>query len=267
MVVRVIILLLLLVAGCAPLPVTAPTSTSPARLSRQARWQIQYTGTLQIDVNVDVFNVDLFDTPSETIALLRRRGVFVMCYFSAGSYEDWRPDAALFPPAVLGNEMAGWPGEKWLDIRQIDVLAPIMQARLELAVSKGCDGVDPDNVNGYANDTGFPLTAADQEHYNIFLAEAAHQRGLLIGLKNDLDQIPVLVSHFDWALNEECFSYHECDLLLPFLHAGKPVFVIEYELEPAVFCPQALAMNVNALHKHWQLDAYRVDCREWPARS
>lgn len=259
------ILLLLLVAGCVPLPATAPTSTPPVKLPLQARWQIQYTGPLQIDVDVNVFNVDLFDTPAETIALLRQRGVFVMCYFSAGSYEDWRPDAARFPAAALGKDMIGWPGEKWLDIRQIDALAPIMLGRLDLAVSKGCDGVDPDNVNGYANDTGFPLTAADQERYNIWLAEEAHQRGLLIGLKNDLDQIPALVSSFDWALNEECFSYHECDRLLPFLHAGKPVFVIEYELEPAAFCPQALAMNVNALHKCWQLDAYRVDCREWRA--
>ncbi|OAN47014.1 endo alpha-1,4 polygalactosaminidase [Chloroflexus islandicus] len=259
------ILLLLLVAGCAPLPATAPTSMPSSRLPLQARWQIQYTGPLQIDIDVDVFNVDLFDAPAETIALLRRRGVFVMCYFSAGSYEDWRPDATRFPAAVLGKELAGWPGERWLDIRQLDALAPIMQTRLDLAVSKGCDGVDPDNVNGYANDTGFPLTAADQERYNIWLAEAAHQRGLLIGLKNDLAQIPALVASFDWVLNEECFSYQECDLLLPFLQAGKPVFVIEYELAPAVFCPQAQALNLNALHKHWQLDAYRVDCREWRA--
>ncbi|GAB4528132.1 MAG: hypothetical protein Kow0063_04040 [Anaerolineae bacterium] len=197
--------------------------------------------------------------------MLHQRGVFVMCYLSAGSYEEWRPDAHLFPQEVLGKDMEGWPGEKWLDIRRIDLLAPIMEARLDLAVSKGCDGVDPDNVNGYSNDTGFPLTANDQERYNIFLAEAAHQRGLMVGLKNDLEQIPELVSHFDWVLNEECFSYGECESLLSFVQAGKPVFVIEYELEPSDFCPQALQMNFNALRKNWELDAYRVDCREWSA--
>ncbi|MFO3797655.1 MAG: endo alpha-1,4 polygalactosaminidase [Anaerolineales bacterium] len=229
------------------------------------RWQIQYTGEISTDLELDVFNLDLFDTPSETIAKLHERGVFVMCYFSAGSYEDWRPDAQLFPSEVLGNDMAEWPGEKWLDIRRIDLLAPIMQARLDLAVSKGCDGVDPDNVNGYTNDTGFPLTAEDQKRYNLFLAEAAHQRGLLVGLKNDLEQIPDLLAYFDWIINEECFSYGECELLLPFVQAGKPVFVIEYELEPSDFCPQALQMNFNALRKNWELDAYRVDCREWSA--
>ncbi|MFN4294781.1 MAG: endo alpha-1,4 polygalactosaminidase [Thermoflexales bacterium] len=231
-------------------------------LPQQARWQIQYTGEISTDLEVDVFNLDLFDTPSETIAKLHERGVFVMCYFSAGSFENWRPDAPLFPNEVLGKDMAGWPGERWLDIRRLELLAPIMQARLDLAVNKGCDGVDPDNVNAFANDTGFPLTAEDQKRYNVFLAEAAHQRGLLVGLKNDLEQVPDLVSYFDWIINEECFSYGECELLLPFIWEGKPIFVIEYELEPSAFCPQALRMNFNALHKRWELDAYRVDCRE-----
>ncbi|PKN93077.1 MAG: endo alpha-1,4 polygalactosaminidase [Chloroflexi bacterium HGW-Chloroflexi-6] len=246
-----------------------PTTTTPANssypsLPREASWQIQYTGEeLDTSLDVDVFNLDLFDTSSATFETLRNRGVFVMCYFSAGSYEDWRPDASSFPDEVLGKDMEGWPGEKWLDIRRIDLLAPIIEARLELAVEKQCDGVDPDNINGYTNDTGFPLTAGDQIAFNLYLSEAAHQRGLAIGLKNDLEQIPELVSHFDWIINEECFSYGECELLLPFAQAGKPIFVIEYELQPADFCTQAVGMGFNALHKNWELDAYRVDCRQF----
>lgn len=226
-------------------------------------WQIQYTGEIDISLDVDVFNLDLFDTPAGVIDTLRQRGVFVMCYFSAGSYEDWRPDASQFPPEVLGNDMEGWPGEKWLDIRRLDLLAPIMEARLDLAVQKGCDGVDPDNVNGYTNDTGFPLTYNDQITYNVFLAQAAHLRKLAIGLKNDLEQIPDLLPYFDWALNEECFAYQECDQLLPFTQAGKPVFVIEYDLAPQEFCQQANQMGFNALHKNMELDAYRTDCRRF----
>jgi hypothetical protein len=231
-------------------------------LPLHARWQIQYSGVLQTGIDVEVFNLDLVDTPAETISALHRRSVFVMCYFSAGSFEDWRPDAPRFPPQVLGKDLKGWPGERWLDIRRIDLLAPIMEARLELAVIKGCDGVDPDNLNGYENDSGFPLTMDDQMRYNLFLADAAHRRGLQIGLKNDLEQIPEMVEAFDWILNEECFTYGECEKLLPFLLAGKPVFVVEYELLPSQFCPQALQMGFNALHKNWELDAYRVDCRD-----
>jgi hypothetical protein len=243
-----------------PVTLTLPSHRS---LPLQARWQIQYTGELQTDLNVEVFNLDLFETSPQIIAALHKRSIFVMCYFSAGSYEEWRPDAHAFPREVLGNALEEWPGEQWLDIRRLDILQPIMEARLDLAVQKGCDGVDPDNVNGYTNPTGFPLSAEDQKRYNLFLAEAGHRRGLLVGLKNDLEQIPELVSAFDWVLNEECFFYHECERLLPFIQAGKPVFVIEYDLEPSAFCPQSRQMNFNALHKHRNLDAYHVDCRTY----
>jgi len=194
------------------------------------------------------------------ISGLQERGIFVMCYFSAGSYEDWRTDAGQFPAEVLGKELDDWEGEKWLDIRRIDLLKPVMESRLELAVQKNCDGVDPDNVDGYQNDTGFPLTSTDQAAYNIFLSTQAHARGLLIGLKNDLDQIPELLQFYDWALNEECFSNDECHLLVPFLVAGKPVFVVEYELSPEEFCFKAKELGISALHKKLELDDYRFSC-------
>lgn len=58
-----------------------------------------------------------------------------------------------------------------------------MSARLDLAVQKHCDGVEPDNVDGYSNDTAFNLTAANQLVYNGWLAEAAHARSLSVSLK------------------------------------------------------------------------------------
>jgi hypothetical protein len=225
-----------------------------------APWQIQYTGEISTDPAVEIFNLDLFETPASIIDDLHQDGVYVICYFSAGSYEDWRPDAGSFHDSLLGKDLKGWPGEKWLDVTRIDLLAPIMEARLDLAVEKACDGVDPDNVNGYLNDTGFDITSQDQLAFNRFLAESAHARGLAIGLKNDMEQAHELLPYFDWMLNEECFSYAECELLMPFVQAGKPVFVIEYELPPEAFCRQANQMGFNALHKNWELDAYVVDC-------
>ncbi len=68
----------------------------------------------------------------------------------------------MFPAEVHWQSAGGWAGEYWLDIRQIDLLGPIMEARLDIAAAKGCDAVDPDNVDGYTNDTGFNLTCADQ---------------------------------------------------------------------------------------------------------
>jgi hypothetical protein len=226
-----------------------------------AAWQIQHTGAIDTSLPVDIYNLDMFDTSPETIAELRSRGVKVMCYFSAGTFEDHRSDADKFPASLLGNDLADNSGEKWIDIRNLQILAPIMLERITLATQKGCDGIDPGNVDGYAHDTGFALTPEDQLAYNIFLATAAHQMGLGIGLKNDLEQVPDLASHFDWAINENCFTYQNCHLLLPFVENGKSVFIIEYQLPPDQFCSEADNLNFNALQKKPELDAYRFPCR------
>jgi len=231
------------------------------RPSPGTSWQWQLSGAIDTSIDAEMYDIDLFDGPQGVIDQLHAAGRTVICYFSAGSYEDWRPDAADFPQSVLGEPLEGWPGERWLDIRQIDLLSPIMSARLDLAQSKGCDGVEPDNIDGYANQTGFQLSADDQLAYNRWLAEQAHLRQLSIGLKNDLDQVTDLLPHFDWALNEQCFQYNECDLLLPFIQAGKAVFGVEYELEPDAFCSQANALDFDWLKKNLELDAARISCR------
>lgn len=225
-------------------------------------WQWQLSGTIDTSFDVAMYDIDLFDTPQATIDALHDDGRVVVCYFSAGSYEEWRDDAPSFPAEALGEPLDGWPGERWLDVRHEGVRA-IMTARLDLAAEKRCDGVEPDNVDGYQNGSGFPLDAADQLDYNRFLAREAHARGLSIGLKNDLDQVVDLLGDFDWALNEECFAYDECDRLLPFVEAGKAVFTVEYgdaALADTV-CPMANAMDFDTLIKRLDLDAWRVACR------
>jgi len=225
-------------------------------------WQWQLSGEVDTSLHVDMIDIDLFDTPADLIDELHESGHVVVCYFSAGSRENWRPDTADFPPEVVGKKMQGWAGERWLDIRRNDELASIMIARLDLAVEKGCDGVEPDNVDGYQNRTGFPLMADDQLAYNIWLAEQAHRRGLSIGLKNDLDQVKELEPYFDWALNEQCFEYEECEKLLPFVGAGKAVFGVEYYLDVDEFCDQANAMNFSWLRKELVLGVWGEACWE-----
>ena len=191
-------------------------------------WQLQLQGTPQLDVAASLYELDLFDTSAQTITTLHSQHRKLLCYFSAGSLEEWRPDASRLPSEVLGAPLAGWPGEVWLDIRTSEV-RELMRTRLQLARDKGCDGVDPDNVDGYLQNSGFALSAADQLDYNRFLAREAHALGLTIALKNDLLQIPALVSSFDLAINEQCHAYQECQLLTPFVQAGKPVLNIEYD--------------------------------------
>ena len=190
-------------------------------------WQWQLSGVVNSSYDVDIYDIDLFYSSEALIQSLKESGKRVICYFSAGSYEDWREDSSSFPTEVLGKDMDGWEGEKWLDIGS-DALKPIMEARLDLAKAKGCDGVEPDNMDGYTNDTGFNLTPQDQLRYNKFIANEARERGLSVGLKNDLDQIEELEPFFDFSINEQCHFYNECEKMEPFIEHNKPVFNIEY---------------------------------------
>ena len=224
-------------------------------------WQWQLDGTIDTSFDVAMYDIDLVETPQDVIDALHADGRIVICYFSAGSRETFRPDADDFPPEAVGRPLDGWPGERWIDVRDPTVRT-IMETRLDLAVTKRCDGVEPDNLEGYANPSGFPLTADDQLDFNRFLATAAHTRNLSIGLKNDVEQVPDLVGDFDWSLDEECFLYDECPGLSPFIDAGKAVFHVEYG--PAdkadTVCPVTTALGFSTLIKRLNLTAWRVPC-------
>ena len=224
-------------------------------------FQIQYTGKVDTNLKVQMFDLDAYDTSAATIATIKSKGAKVICYFSAGSYENYRADKSSFPASVLGKTMDGWPDERWLDIRQIAVLRDIMGKRMDTAVQKGCDGVDPDNMDGYTNATGFPLTAADQLNYNKMIAQEAHNRNLSVGLKNDIDQVKALAPYFDFAVNEQCNQYKECGVYTAFTSLNKAVFGMEYKLDPAAFCPKTNAANMDFLKKKLSLDATRTACR------
>lgn len=245
-----------------PVSVAQAAPSSPAVWSPTpgTSWQWQLVGPVDTSLDVDMYDIDLFDVPVSVISHLKARGIAVICYFSAGSSEDWRPDADRIPEAAQGLSN-GWEGERWLDIRQIEQLAPVLEARLDLAVRKGCDGVEPDNVDAFTNSSGFPITAQHQLAFNIWLATEAHERGLSIGLKNNLEQIELLEPYFDWALNEQCFQYNECEALQPFIESGKAVFGVEYHHEPVEFCESVNALNYDWLKKNWHLDAQRQACR------
>ncbi len=232
-----------------------------------ATWQLQLQGDLDAVYDVDIYDIDPLEFESSQITQLQSNGSRVICYFSAGSHENWREDAGDFASEDLGNTLDGWPGERWLDIRSESVRA-IMLSRLQLAAQKGCDGVDPDNMDGYTHDTGFDLDAQDQLEYNRFIANAAHRLKLSVGLKNDLDQIAELVDYFDFAINEQCFEYAECDSLLPFISHGKPVLHVEYQedyvnnqVEIDSMCAQSVSLQFSTLVLPLALDSeFRISC-------
>lgn len=249
---------------------SAPPATRAARWmpSQTDTWQWQLHGTINTSYAARVYDIDLFEAPQSVIDGLKAQGRKVVCYFSAGSAENWRPDYGQFLPSDLGNNLKGWPGERWVDTRSANV-RNIMQARLDLAVNKGCDGVEPDNVEGYANNPGFPLDASTQADFNLFIANAAHARGLTVALKNDIQQIDVLGSSFDFAVNEECHERSECSAYSAFLASGKAVFNAEYASNYVqntggardLLCQSAKAENIRTLVLPLALDdSFRFSC-------
>ena len=218
-----VIFFMLLIAGCGG---SSKVDSSKKILNSATTWQWQLQGELNKSYSVKVYDIDLFNTSVGVIKELKQNGKIVICYFSAGSYESWRDDANSFPQEALGKKMDGWD-ERWIDIRNTQIQV-IMKNRVKLAKDKGCDGVEPDNVDAFTNDSGFNLKPQDQIKFNKFLAKEAKALDLLIGLKNDLNQIKELEPYFDFALNEQCHEYKECELLEPFIEANKPVFNAEY---------------------------------------
>jgi hypothetical protein len=267
---------LLLLAGlttCAfPRTLEPPPMTNTPAATFPPRWQPAPGLTWQwqlseppVDTSVDaqVYDIDLFDNDASVVRGLHDLGRKVICYISVGSFEDWRPDAGQFPPEVLGKNYTGWPGERWLDVRQVDRLAPIMQARLDLCTAKGFDAVEPDNLDIHANDTGFPLTYQDQLHYALWLADEAHARGLAIGLKNAPDMVIDALPYFDFAIAEDCFIQGWCEQLVPFVQAGKPVFAAEYTDTGVDFkaaCAWGREHSFSFILKNRILTAFRAAC-------
>lgn len=224
------------------------------------QWQLN-SADIDLGVEAQLFDVDGMEVTAETVAELHRRGRRVVCYIDAGGWEQSRPDAGDFPRSVLGNRMADWPDERWLDIRQVDVLRPIMAKRFDLCRDKGFDAVEADLVETYREqNTGFSITREQQIAYNRMLVELAHERDMAIALKNAPDLVADMVDEYDFAVVEECFMFDECDAYKPFIDQGKAVLHVEYDVAVEAFCPTTTALGFSSMRKRVGLDAWREVC-------
>ncbi len=220
-------------------------------------WQLGQEFVFPRDVipHVTVYDIDGELTSAATVAQLHGLGpdIIVICYFDAGVYEDYRSDSASFPPAVIGNPDVGWEGSYWLDIRQVDILRPIMENRIKTwCKDKGFDAIEPDETEVWSNDSGFPITKAQNNAYNRLIAELGHEYGLSVGLKGNTTETGELVDFFDWTLNEQCWEYDECDFVYDsFIMHGKAAFNVEYDASPA--CTQANRWHINSARRDLDL--------------
>ncbi|KAK6503568.1 hypothetical protein TWF481_008582 [Arthrobotrys musiformis] len=253
--------------------VTETYKVRPSQTATAAHWQPTAGETWQItligppnntDEKVSAYDLDLFDNSLSFIASLKLKGYKIICYFSAGSYEDWRPDSKNFTKEDYGEAMDGWEGEWWVDTNSENIRS-ITSERIALAQSKGCDAIDPDNINGYQNPTGFNLTEEDAVSFVEFMAGEAHGRGMAMGLKNGGAIVDQVVEFTDFCVQESCVAYNECGPYRRFLEYNSPVFHLEYpdesEMTVAEICsPKNGAQGFSTLIKHLILDDWTEYC-------
>jgi hypothetical protein len=200
-----------------------------------------------------VYDVDGEDSTAAEVAAIHAAGATAVCYVDVGTLEPGRSDFSQFPSSVVGPDVQGWPGEKWLLVTAANqpVILPLMKARFaSWCQAKGFDAIEADNVDGWTNISN--ITQADNLAYDLAISQLAHALPLSIGLKNlatDLSasDLPKFVAAFDWALNEQCYEYSECDAYTQagsFLPLGKAVFDVEYDKAPD--CTQANQSHINA---------------------
>lgn len=223
-------------------------------------WDWQLTEPFDLSRDVMVMDLDPQNHEQSEIDAVKARGVTLICYLSVGTWENWRPLAV--PETVLGKTPENWPEERYLDIRRHDVLLPLMTERFQACKDAGFDAVEPDNMDVYTNDSGFPLTAEDAADYASLLAARAHAMGLQIAQKNAPELAPRLAPVMDFAILESCFEYGWCGAFQPYADAGKPIFAAEYRAPDATSCTQATDYGISLIFKDTDLTRQFATCED-----
>ncbi len=209
-----------------------------------------------------IYDIDGFDNSATTVADLHAKGFHAVCYIEVGAAENYRPDYKSFPAAALGKVMAGYPAERYLDIRNAEVVA-VIEARLTMCHQKGFDAVETDIDESYGSPTGFPLTKAEEETYMTTLAGDMHALGMAWWIKNPDDTGDSYASDMsgvaDAVLTEECNQYATCGLLSAY-EGHKAVFNAEYSLATSRFCAADVARGFNGAKWNVNLNGGRHPC-------
>jgi hypothetical protein len=226
-------------------------------------WQLTEPADLNRSVKVLALHPDL--VTSQGLAQLRQKGIKSICYVSVGTLERTAPDRGEFPREVIGNTYEDWPDERFLDIRRLTILQPLMEARFESCRDMGFDAIEPDNMDVHDNDSGFPIKARHTIAYVRLLAATAEGMGMKIAQKNVPDLTEDLVDTFDFAIAESCYQDRSCKAYTNYSEAGKPIFDAEYTDRPIHFskaCRVAKKYGISMILKDRDLTAPALWCPE-----
>ncbi len=170
---------------------------------------------------VDIYDIDGFLTTRAEVSAIKTRWQAstlahprTVCYLDL-AWEDYRPDAAPgteFPAATLGHIYFGFPEERWVDLRQLEALKPMLRERVGMCARKGFDAVELDDIDSFdpPSTTGFQLTPGDVQNFLAYAFNEIHLAGMTALWKNS----PYLSwwgrQFADGAVVEECYLDHAC---------------------------------------------------------
>ncbi|MBI1857377.1 endo alpha-1,4 polygalactosaminidase [Candidatus Saccharibacteria bacterium] len=257
------------------LSISAASTLKPVEPNSRFAWLLQGAPNEKVmdaESGPKVYDFDYLNSNATQIASIKAKGITVICYFSAGTDEDWRPDHSQFLPGDTFGQLPGWEGELIVDTRSANVRS-IMYNRIQTMSSLGCDGIEPDNVDAYTNASNIPLNETTTLDYLQFLTNTGHSFNLSVALKNSGDLVnknlpngKSVISAHDFAIVEQCYEYNECDTYKPFVNANKAVFVIEYKggassWPTSASCKDASIKNYDAYLMNLDLNGPRTPCR------
>lgn len=247
-------------ATAQPISVQTPARWLPAP---DAKFDLQFTTPMQLQRQVDFMVLDLADALPNEVDAIRGNGAAAVCYFNGGSISTEDDDFDVVPPLVIGRTLETDPQSRWLDLRDINQLTDFISGRLDRCRDKGFDAALVGNLENYLFRSGFPIGERQQLAFNQYIADAAHQRGLTIGLWNSRSQIAALAGSYDFVLVSGCFEDGWCNETQPFIDMGKPAFLVEFAESPrsdVEFCAANQTFGTMGIIKRQVLDGWLRLC-------
>lgn len=253
------------------------------------------------DDGIAVYDIDMFYVDPSDIAKLKAKNKIVICYFPAGSMqfskrtsftdpvektgpipcdqrnlEPFREEMAPFLRNIQKQDVCGyvrdWPDNCWFDVRSKRVREAAERLILE-AKSRGCDGVEFDNIDGGLDEENWtdarcpgkaanvPASRKEMEQaqlaFNRSIAEFARKNCLFAGLKNGHLVSQKQCPHFDFVIVESVLSeatkhpndedaaksvrdWSAC------AEKGRPIFAAEYPEDFASYrCPNIPGYSIT----------------------
>jgi len=204
-----------------------------------ATWQWLPAGQLDFSHPADVYELPLATTSPDVPAEIHARGSHAVCWLPVSTVSTSDPNAKDLDPTLLGRDVPGHPGARYLDIRRLDDLKPFFSARLDDCWAKGFDGVDVSGIDAYDTasepGTGFPVGITDAVALATTVAGLGHGRGLAVGFHGALVTAPrdrlvdAVEPITDFAVAERCArSTFGCGVFARYPQRGKAVLHLEY---------------------------------------